>query len=77
MPILNELGTNLQSTIEHLNKNQGQLHKSGYKDYAAANAELAATLAETVSDFVNYAQSKRRFEELSRKLELSPGPSEQ
>ena len=44
-----------------------------YKDYAAANADLAASLSETVADFTKYAQVKTKFENLSRKLELPTG----
>lgn len=73
-PALNELATNLQATIEHLNQNQSQVHMPAYKDYAAANAQLAEDLAQTVSDFVNYAQTKGNFETLTRKLEVPPTP---
>lgn len=69
-PTLNELATNLQATIEHLNKNQAQVHMPAYKDYASANAELAEDLSQTVSDFVNYAQTKANLETLTRKLEV-------
>jgi hypothetical protein len=71
-PELREMASNLQATIEHLNQNQSRVHMPPYKDYATANADLAANLAETISDFSNYAQSKGKFEDLGRKIELSP-----
>lgn len=73
-PALNELANNLQKTIAQLSANQSRVHTSPYRDYAAINAELAANLAETVSDFVQYARTKAKFEDLARRLEL---PSDQ
>ncbi|MBV9036350.1 MAG: hypothetical protein JO182_17815 [Acidobacteriaceae bacterium] len=67
---LNELAGNLQATIEHLNAHRSQVHSKSYQDYAAMNADLAESLAHTISDFVKYAQIKTQFEALSQKLEL-------
>lgn len=73
-PALNELAMNLQATIEQLNKHRDQVHMPVFRDYAATNAEMAEDLAHTVFDFVNYAQTKAKFENLTQRLELPPTP---
>jgi uncharacterized protein YpbB len=73
-PTLNELATTLESTIEELNRHPSQVHTPRYRKYTVANAELAANLAQTISDFVKYAHAKQRFEALSLKLEISSNP---
>lgn len=71
-PILRELAANTTGIIDHLNKEQGRLlNTQDHKDYLKANAQLASNMAEVVSDFVDYGQTKAKFENLSRKLELA------
>ena len=71
-PVLRELAANTTSIIDHLNKEQGRLlHTQEHKDYLKANAQLASNMTEVVSDFVDYGQTKDRFEKLSRKLEIA------
>jgi hypothetical protein len=70
-PLLKELASNVESTIEHLNQKPGQLQTGPYVDYAAANYEMASNLAELVSDYVEYGKSKAKSEELAEKLEAS------
>jgi hypothetical protein len=72
-PALNELAVNTQRTIEYLTANQSRVRMPLFKDYTAANAELAETLSETITDFVGYANAKAKLENLTRKLELPPG----
>jgi uncharacterized phage infection (PIP) family protein YhgE len=71
-PILRELAANTTSIIDHLTKEQGRLlNTQEHKDYLKTNAELATKMAEVVSDFVTYGETKAKFEELSRKLEVA------
>lgn len=71
-PILKELAENTTAIIDHLNKEQGRLlNTQEHKDYLKTNAELATRMAAVVSDFVDYGQTKEKFEELSHKLEIS------
>jgi len=42
-----------------------------YTDYLRITSELAAKLATLVMDFVDYGETKAKFERLSRKLEES------
>jgi hypothetical protein len=71
-PILKELAANTTSIIDHLTKEQGRLlNTQEHKDYLKTNAELATRMAAVVSDFVDYGQSKAKFEELSHRLEVA------
>ncbi len=71
-PLLKELASNVESTIEHLNQKPKLLRTGPYADYAAANYDLSSNLAELISDYVEYGKSKARSEELAAKLEV-PG----
>jgi hypothetical protein len=44
-PLLRELASNTEATIEHLDKNQSRLHRPELQEYAKANYELATRLA--------------------------------
>jgi hypothetical protein len=69
-PLLKELASNVESTIEHLNQKPRLLQTGSYVDYAAANYDLASNLAELISDYVEYGKSKAKSEELAAKLEV-------
>jgi DNA repair exonuclease SbcCD ATPase subunit len=71
-PLLKEIASNVESTIEHFNRKPKLLQTGPYVDYAAANYELASNLAELISDYVEYGKSKAKSEELAAKLE-APG----
>ena len=71
-PVLRELVANTESIIEHLNKEKGRLlNTTEHKDYLATNAELATRMAALVTDFVDYGQTKAKFERLTQKLEIA------
>jgi hypothetical protein len=71
-PLMKELASNVQSTIDHLNQKPRALHTTQYVDYVAANYEMASTVTELISDYVDYGRSKAKAEELGNKLEV-PG----
>ncbi len=70
-PVLKELASNIESTIEHLRQNQSRLHTPVYKDYVRANYDLATEAAAIVGDFVEYGKTKAKFEKLGQSLEVS------
>jgi hypothetical protein len=70
-PVLQELASNIESTIDHVNKNQERTHMPAFKDYVKANYELASEAAALVSDFVTYGETKAKFQKLGRALEVS------
>jgi len=66
------LAANVQATIEHLNKDRTHpLQTTEHKDYLKANAELSTRIATLVSDFVDYGETKAKFEQLSQRLDVS------
>ena len=69
-PLLKELAANLESTINHINKNQVHIKFSEYHDYVKANYELASDLEALVRDFVNYGEAKQKYERLGAKREV-------
>jgi hypothetical protein len=69
-PMLKELASNTESTIDHLNQKPKLLHTGPYKEYVEANYEVASSLEELISDYVDYGKSKARSEELASKLEV-------
>lgn len=71
-PYASELASNIETTIEHVNKNQTRLQMPEYRDYLKANYELSAGLSELISDFVTYGKSKATYERLGSQLEV-PG----
>lgn len=70
-PLLTELASNTTTTIEHLNNNQNQVHMKPFQDYVVANYDLASELSALITDFVNYGQTKDKFESLGQRLEVA------
>jgi hypothetical protein len=69
-PLLKELAAGVTSTIEHLNQKPALLHTGPYAEYLSANYEHARSLAELISDYVEYGASKAKSEELASKLDV-------
>ncbi len=74
LPLLKELAGNTEKAINYGNENQKSLFTEPYKDYLEANADLSSELASTISDFVDYGNTKERLDALERKLELPAKP---
>ncbi len=70
-PLLKELATNTEATINHLNENKTNVHSTEFKDYVKANFELATDFEALIRDFVNYGEAKEKVEHLGGKLEVS------
>ena len=73
-PLLEELASSVESTIDHLNQKPALLQTGPYAGYAAANYDLASNLAGLISDYVEYGKSKANAEELGSKLEVTSEP---
>jgi hypothetical protein len=67
-PLLRELASSVESTIEHFNQRPGLLRTGPYAEFADANYELASNSAEVISDYVEYGKSKAKSDELAAKL---------
>lgn len=71
-PLLQELAANTTAIVNHMNKEMGRLlNTPAHKEYLETNAELAADLATTIADFVDYGKTKAHYEYLKDKLEVS------
>ncbi len=70
-PLLMELASNTEATIDHLNKNQARVHFPEFRDYVKANYELSVDLEELIRDFVGYGEAKDKLERLERKIEVT------
>ena len=69
-PLLREMATGLSATIIHLNDNQSHIHMKPYRDYAAANHDVASKLVDVIKDYVDYDEAKSKSEALEQRLEL-------
>ena len=68
-PVLKELAANTEATIEYLKENRTFLHSTQLQDYCRVNYELARDLTSLVTDFIDYGETKAKFEELQEKVE--------
>lgn len=69
-PLLQEMASNTESIIDHLNKAQ-RVWDPSYQQYLKENHELATELSDAISDFVSYGSTKEKVEQLEKKLEVS------
>ena len=69
-PLLKELAANTGATINHLNENQAKVHMQPFRDYVKANYVLATELESLIRNFVDYAESKEKLEDLSKTLNV-------
>jgi hypothetical protein len=71
IPYMKEIADNTTNAIEYLNNNQAKPLTTGdYRDFIEANSDTSRELASMIADFVDYGNSKSRYETLRRKLEL-------
>lgn len=66
-PLLQELASNTESIINHLNDNKQTWHPE-YTGYLRSNTELSADLAKLIGDYIDYGNTRSRTKELGKKL---------
>ena len=71
LPLLRELATNTTAAINHLNQNKTRPATPDYAEYLRENADTARQLADSISNFVQYGQTRARMEQLEQKLEIA------
>ena len=69
VPTLQELASNTEAIIDHLNKTPNHLWNPTYKEYLASNAELAGELSQLIDDAVAYDKTKTEMESLHERLD--------
>lgn len=67
-PMLQEMASNTEAIINHLNEHQGRTWVPGYRDYVEANAEQAEDLYRLISDYLDYGSAKSKTESLEKSL---------
>ena len=70
-PLAQELASNIEATIEHINNNQTRLELPEYRDFLSANFELSSSLSGLIADYVSYGKSKSNYDRLGSKLEVA------
>ncbi len=66
-PLLQEMASNAESIIDHLNDRKQTWHPE-YQGYLKSNADLATDLSKLIGDYVDYGQAKSRTEKLGQKV---------
>jgi hypothetical protein len=71
IPLMKELAANTTAAINHLRENQIRPTSGSYTEYLKANRETAHELADMISSFVQYGQTRAKLEKLEQKLEVA------
>jgi len=66
--LANDLATNMNSAMDHLNKNKTRPTASPYPEYLKANTQIVNALAEEIDGTIDYGENKTRLEALEKKL---------
>ncbi|MDE3179463.1 MAG: hypothetical protein KGM47_07345 [Acidobacteriota bacterium] len=70
-PLLQEIASNTEAIINHLNENRGHTWHPEYEGYVRSNAELANDLSKLIGDYIDYGGAKSRAQSLEQKLGFS------
>lgn len=68
-PVLREMASSINSTIEHLDQNTKYLHEPACKEYVTADSELARGALAIITDSIDFEEERARFEELGYRLD--------
>jgi chromosome segregation ATPase len=69
--LANDLATNMNATIDRLNKNKSQPTAPPYPEYLKANAQIASDLSDEINAAIDYAENKVKLDSLGQQLESS------
>lgn len=67
--LANDLATNMNATIDHMNKSKTRPTASPYPEYLKANSRIANDLADEINGTIDYTQAKGEFDALGKKLD--------
>jgi hypothetical protein len=71
IPFMQEIAGNTTSAIEYINKYQSRLTMKEYTDYLESNSDLSSHLAGLIAHYVDYGNTKNRYANLQRTIQLS------
>jgi hypothetical protein len=69
--LANDLATNMNATIDRLNKSKSRPTAPLYLEYLKANSRIASDLANEIDETIDYAQNKAKEESLGQQLDSS------
>jgi hypothetical protein len=69
--LANDLATNMNASIDRLNKSKSRPTAPPYPEYLKANAQIASDLASEIDTTIDYAQNKAKEESLGQQLDSS------
>ncbi|HUO33537.1 MAG TPA: hypothetical protein VMU43_00955 [Candidatus Acidoferrum sp.] len=69
--LANDLATNMNASIDLLNKSKSRPTAAPYPDYLKANARIASDLAEEIDATIDYGQNKAKLDSLGQQLDSS------
>ena len=67
----NDLATNMNASIDRLNKSKNRPTAPPYPEYLKANAQIASDLASEIDAAIDYAQNKAKEDTLGQQLDSS------
>ena len=67
----NDLATNMNASIDRLNKSKSRPTAPPYPEYLKANTRIASDLADEIADMIDYAQNKAKLDSLGQQLDSS------
>lgn len=69
--LANDLATNMNSAIEHLNKSKTRPTAAPYPEYLKANTRIANDLGDEIDAIIDYGQAKAKADSLAKELDSS------
>jgi hypothetical protein len=69
--LANDLATNMNATIDRLNKSKSRPTAAPYPDYLKANTRIASDLADEIDATIDYGQNKAKLDSLGQQLDSS------
>ena len=67
--LANDLATNMNSAMEHLNKSKARPTKAPYPEYLKANSRIANDLGDEIDAIIDYGQAKAKADEIAKHLD--------
>jgi hypothetical protein len=67
----NDLATNMNASIDRLNKSKSRPTAPPYPEYLKANTRIAGDLADEIDATIDYAQNKAKLDSLGQQLDSS------
>jgi lambda repressor-like predicted transcriptional regulator len=67
----NDLATNMNASIDRLNKSKSRPTAPPYPEYLKANSRIASDLGDEIAATIDYGQNKAKLDQLSQQLDSS------